>query len=70
MGRNIGREEVDVYHREGLKAGGKCNGPPGIREIYHKGYYAAFVHTPGGMNFEVVYTDLEALQKRDDDVTL
>ncbi|KPI44274.1 uncharacterized protein AB675_8527 [Cyphellophora attinorum] len=57
------QEQVDIYHREALKAGGRCNGPPGIREVYHKGYYAAFVHTPAGMNLEVVYHDFGWLQK-------
>ena len=30
------------------------NGGPGIREIYHSNYYAAFVLDPDGHNIEVV----------------
>lgn len=36
------------------KAGGKCNGPPGLRPQYMPTYYAAFVHDPIGNNLEVV----------------
>jgi catechol 2,3-dioxygenase-like lactoylglutathione lyase family enzyme len=34
--------------------GGKDNGPPGVREIYHPNYYAAFVIGPDGHNIEAV----------------
>ncbi|KAJ9617252.1 hypothetical protein H2200_000973 [Cladophialophora chaetospira] len=47
-------EEVRKFHEEGLKAGGKCNGPPGPRPEYAEGYYAAFVRDPAcNINFEV-----------------
>jgi hypothetical protein len=36
------------------KAGGKCNGPPGVREEYFSTYYAAFVLDPEGRNIEAV----------------
>jgi hypothetical protein len=39
---------VDQFHAEALKAGGTCNGKPGIRENYHPNYYAAFVIDPVG----------------------
>lgn len=39
---------VDKFHAEALKAGGTCNGKPGIRENYHPNYYAAFVIDPVG----------------------
>ncbi|KAH8674620.1 hypothetical protein BGZ60DRAFT_429610 [Tricladium varicosporioides] len=49
-------DEVKKFHEEALKAGGKCNGPPGPRPDYHPGYYAAFVNDPAvGLNLEVVY---------------
>jgi predicted lactoylglutathione lyase len=37
-------EQVRQFHAAALKAGGTCNGPPGLRAQYHPGYYAAFVH--------------------------
>lgn len=42
------RSTVDQFHEEGLKAGGKCNGKPGLRHQYHAKYYAAFVYDPVG----------------------
>ena len=37
-----------------LEAGGRDNGPPGLREIYHPNYYGAFVFDPDGNNVEAV----------------
>jgi hypothetical protein len=34
--------------------GGTDEGPPGIRENYHPGYYAAFVRDPDGYRLEAV----------------
>ncbi|HTV20130.1 MAG TPA: VOC family protein [Polyangiaceae bacterium] len=48
------REQVDEFHRRALDAGGRDNGPPGIRR-YHPSYYAAFVFDPDGNNVEVVH---------------
>ena len=48
------RRQVDDFHRAALAAGGKDNGPPGIRANYHPTYYAAFVIDPDGHNIEVV----------------
>ncbi|TGK18983.1 VOC family protein [Leptospira fluminis] len=45
---------VDSFYKAALAAGGKDNGPPGLREHYHKDYYAAFVLDPDGHNIEVV----------------
>jgi catechol 2,3-dioxygenase-like lactoylglutathione lyase family enzyme len=42
------RSTVDKFHEEALKAGGKCNGSPGLRHQYHDKYYAAFVYDPVG----------------------
>lgn len=48
------RELVKTFHTKGLEAGGKCNGPPGLRPEYTRMYYAAFVHDPVGNNVEVM----------------
>ena len=48
-------EQVKRFHAEALKAGATCNGPPGLREMYHPTYYGAFVLDPVcGLNVEVV----------------
>ncbi len=48
------RELVDQFYQAAIKAGGKDNGEPGIREIYHPNYYGAFVLDPDGHNIEAV----------------
>lgn len=48
------RAQVDAFHAAALAAGGQDNGAPGIREIYHPHYYAAFVIGPDGHNIEAV----------------
>lgn len=48
------RWQVDAFHRAALEAGGKDNGPPGLRPRYHASYYAAFVIGPDGHNIEAV----------------
>ncbi|HEY5993923.1 MAG TPA: VOC family protein [Gallionellaceae bacterium] len=48
------RAQVDKFYAAALKAGGKDNGPPGIREDYAPTYYAAFVYDPDGHNIEAV----------------
>jgi catechol 2,3-dioxygenase-like lactoylglutathione lyase family enzyme len=48
------RKDVDAFHAAGLKAGGKDNGPPGVREDYSPNYYAAYVLDPDGNNIEAV----------------
>jgi catechol 2,3-dioxygenase-like lactoylglutathione lyase family enzyme len=48
------RATVDAFHREALAAGGRDNGGPGVREIYHPAYYGAFVLDPDGNNAEAV----------------
>ena len=45
---------VRDFYDAALKAGGKDNGPPGIREMYHPTYYGAFVLDPDGNNIEAV----------------
>jgi catechol 2,3-dioxygenase-like lactoylglutathione lyase family enzyme len=49
------REEVDAFHAAGLEAGGTDNGAPGLREIYHPGYYGAYLIDPDGNNVEAVF---------------
>jgi catechol 2,3-dioxygenase-like lactoylglutathione lyase family enzyme len=48
------RAAVDAFHAAGLAAGGRDNGPPGLRK-YHPGYYAAFLLDPDGNNIEAVF---------------
>jgi catechol 2,3-dioxygenase-like lactoylglutathione lyase family enzyme len=48
------REQVRAFYQAAIAAGGKDNGPPGIREIYHPNYYGAFVIGPDGHNIEAV----------------
>jgi len=48
------RDVVDQFYEAALAAGGKDNGGPGIREIYHPNYYGAFVIDPDGHNIEAV----------------
>jgi catechol 2,3-dioxygenase-like lactoylglutathione lyase family enzyme len=48
------RPTVDAFYRAALAAGGKDNGPPGIRAHYHPNYYGAFVLDADGNNIETV----------------
>jgi len=48
------REQVEAFYRAALAAGGRDNGPPGLRPHYHAHYYAAFVIGPDGHNIEAV----------------
>ena len=48
------REAVDAFYRAALAAGGKDNGPPGLRPHYHANYYGAFVLDLDGNNIEAV----------------
>jgi catechol 2,3-dioxygenase-like lactoylglutathione lyase family enzyme len=48
------RASVDAFYAAAIKAGGKDNGPPGLRPQYHKDYYGAFVLDPDGHNIEAV----------------
>ncbi|MEA3048985.1 MAG: hypothetical protein QOG84_821 [Sphingomonadales bacterium] len=45
---------VDAFHAAGMAAGGRDNGPPGLRPQYHPDYYGAFVLDPDGNNIEAV----------------
>lgn len=48
------RATVDAFHAAALAAGGRDNGAPGLRPIYHADYYGAFVLDPDGNNIEAV----------------
>jgi catechol 2,3-dioxygenase-like lactoylglutathione lyase family enzyme len=52
--RASNRQEVDAFYRAALAAGGRDNGPPGLRPHYHANYYGAFVLDPDGHNIEAV----------------
>ena len=48
------RATVDAFYKAAIAAGGRDNGPPGIRPHYHANYYGAFVLDPDGHNIEAV----------------
>jgi catechol 2,3-dioxygenase-like lactoylglutathione lyase family enzyme len=48
------RATVDAFHDAALAAGGRDNGEPGPREVYHPTYYGAFILDPDGNNIEAV----------------
>jgi len=54
------RQQVDAFYTAALEAGGKDNGPPGLRPNYSGKYYAAFVIGPDGHNIEAVCHEPEA----------
>jgi catechol 2,3-dioxygenase-like lactoylglutathione lyase family enzyme len=52
--RAADRRAVERFHAQGLKAGGRDNGAPGVRADYSPSYYAAFLLDPDGNNIEAV----------------
>ncbi len=52
--RSKDRAAVDAFYDAALAAGGKDNGPPGLRPHYHDTYYGAYVLDPEGNNVEAV----------------
>jgi catechol 2,3-dioxygenase-like lactoylglutathione lyase family enzyme len=48
------RAKVDAFYKAAMEAGGRDNGPPGLRTLYHPTYYGAFVFDPDGHNIEAV----------------
>ncbi|HUH91563.1 MAG TPA: VOC family protein [Casimicrobiaceae bacterium] len=48
------RRQVDAFYKAAMAAGGRDNGPPGLRPHYHANYYGAFVLDPDGHNIEAV----------------
>ena len=49
------RAAVGDFHVFGMSAGGRDNGPPGLRPQYHADYYAAYLIDPDGNNVEAVH---------------
>ena len=49
------RAAVDRFHKDGVEAGGRDHGAPGVRS-YSPSYYAAFLVDPDGNNVEAVCT--------------
>ena len=48
------RAAVERFYKQGLAAGGRDNGPPGLRADYGPSYFAAFLVDPDGNNVEAV----------------
>ena len=46
------RPSVDAFHAAALAAGGRDNGAPGLRPLYHPNYYGAFAIDPDGHKIE------------------
>jgi len=46
--------DIDAFHAAALVAGGRSDGPPGIRPHDRINYYAAFVIDPDGNRIEAV----------------
>ncbi|MFL5826080.1 MAG: VOC family protein [Thermoleophilaceae bacterium] len=53
--RSSSRGAVETFHAEAIAAGGRDNGPPGVRGEYAADYYAAYVLDPNGNNIEAVW---------------
>ena len=51
------RSLVKAFYDAAIAAGGRDNGPPGTRPMYHEHYYGAFVLDPDGHNIEAVCHD-------------
>ncbi|MDF1692207.1 MAG: VOC family protein [Zhongshania sp.] len=48
------RSAVDSFYYQAIRNGGKDNGKPGLRPMYHENYYGAFAIDPDGNNVEAV----------------
>ena len=48
------RAAVRAFHAAALRTGGRDDGAPGIRALYHPDYFAAFVLDPDGYHIEAV----------------
>ena len=55
--RAASRAVVHEFYEAAMAAGGKDNGPPGLRPHYHQHYYGAFVLDPDGHNIEACCHD-------------
>lgn len=54
------RAVVDQAHAAALAAGGRCEGPPGLRPHYHAHYYGAYFRDTEGNKLCVVCHEPEA----------
>ena len=52
--RAADQDAVRRFHAQGLAAGGRDHGAPGLRPDYGPTYYAAFLLDPDGHNIEAV----------------
>ena len=48
---------VDRAYEAGLDKGGTCEGKPGPRDHYAKGYYGAYLRDPDGNKIHIVFRD-------------
>lgn len=48
------RADVQSFYAVALSMGGRDNGVPGVRALYHPDYYGAYVLDPDGHNIEAV----------------
>ena len=48
------RNAVKAFYQAAMDNGGKDNGEPGLRPMYHEHYYGAFAIDPDGNNVEAV----------------
>lgn len=48
------RVAVREFYRAGLENGGRDDGPPGLRPVYHADYFGAFLIDPDGHRLEAV----------------
>lgn len=58
-GTNVGflarnRAEVRAFHAAALKAGGTCEGEPGLRPHYHPDFYGAYIRDLDGNKLSCV----------------
>jgi catechol 2,3-dioxygenase-like lactoylglutathione lyase family enzyme len=49
------REAVEGFYAAAVSAGGRDNGPPGLRTVYHPDYYGAYIFDPDDNNVEAVH---------------
>jgi hypothetical protein len=50
----LNREAVKAFYQAAIESGGKDNGEPGLRPMYHEHYFGAFSIDPDGNNVEAV----------------
>jgi catechol 2,3-dioxygenase-like lactoylglutathione lyase family enzyme len=48
------RAAVQTFHAAALTSGGRDDGKPGLRRLYHADYFAAYVLDPDGHRIEAV----------------